>query len=91
MMSVNDVYTMVQRGLLDPPPKPSSDKSDRGAPMRNVFKNVDYFINTHRKEPSVIPEAKGRKVTVFLYCPEFDNEVTEAVENWAESDILEWV
>jgi hypothetical protein len=90
-VSVNDLVELLELGQLEAPPKPSSPNSDRGAVMKNVFTNVSYYRNTGIEVKSTFPASKGRKVALFEYLPELDDETTEAVENWGVFDTSEWL
>lgn len=84
--SVNDIVRLVESGNLEAPPEPTSDKTVRGSPNRNVFRNAPQYVNTNKYTPSILPESKGRKVAIFSYRPEYDEDSQEEGSWWSDSD-----
>jgi hypothetical protein len=75
MASVNDLYHGMAIGELDGPPKLPISKS--GQALCAVFMNCRYFRRTEQKAAGINPHSKYRKVYLWEYLPEQDDEGTD--------------
>lgn len=79
-VSTNDVYTLIQSGKLEPPPKSPDPEAKRGWAQSMVFK-VPYYRNTGNSVHTNNPSGKHRRVSVWEYIPEEDYRPTDIRDN----------